>query len=323
MVFFATNEMTDFDTHGLMFMSNTPVQFDNSVMSRAMFYDSGSDTIFDKTLENDTNIIWCHFVTEFTSSGRTNIWGYQNDWLSFIDLDGNKVAGLYRGSSSSNSFSTRAQSATIVSSGEIGVSLTRTIWDVCVDMTGSNIVVSTYLNRVLTHTVTVAKGTRKNIKKVEWRPAGLRYNWINLCLSEFILSPTSTLGQRVATLLPNTNGSLTEMLGNVSDLLDAGDGLGLETNAPNQRHTWNPTAYGGPSKPIAALQVSLIAERSDGSPSVVAPFFRKSGLNYDGLNILVGANTKGRQIWTINPITGLPWTIADLTGLEIGLKSGA
>ena len=322
MVYFATNEMTDFDTHGLMTMASSPIQFDNALMSRAMFYNEGSDTLFDKMLDGDTNILWCHFVTHYQSDSSNGIWGYDNDWLRIFDLDGNRVAGIYRGGSTSNSFQTRAQSATIVASGALGVPAIRTVWDVCVDMTGSNIVVTTYLNGGLTHTVSVAKGTRKNIKRVEWRPGGLRFNWTNLCMSEFILSPTSTLGQQVATLLPNTDGGLTEMAGNVTDLGTSGDGLGLETNAPNQRHTWNPTAYGGPSKPIAAVQVSLAAERSGGSPSVIAPFFRKAGLNYDGLNIAVGAYTKGRQVWTVNPITGLPWTVSDLTGLEIGLKSG-
>lgn len=323
MVFFATNEMTDFDTYGLMAMQSTPVQFNSALMSRGMFFNSGSDGVVSKMLDGDTNILWCHFVTHYETGGSTGIWSYDDDWLRVFDLAGNRVAGLYRGGSGSNSFATRAHSATIVASGSLGVATTRTVWDVCVDMTGSNIVVTTYLNGVLTHTVSVAKGTRTNIKRVEWRPGGLRYNWTNICMSEFILSATSTLGQQVATLLPNTDGGLTEMVGNVTDLRTSGDGLGLETNAPSQRHTWNPTVYGGPSKPIAAVQVSLAAERSGGSPSVIAPFFRKAGLNYDGNNIAVGAYTRGRQVWTVNPITGLPWTISDLTGLEIGLKSGA
>lgn len=322
MIYFATNEMTDFDTFGNMNMESTPVQFDAALMTRAMYTTSYSDTLIDKTLETDTNILWCHFVTHYQSGGSTGIWSYDNDWLRIFDLAGNRVAGIFRGSSGSNAYQTRAQSATIVASGALTVPTGRTVWDVCVNMTGSNIVVTTYLNGVLTHTVSVAKGTRTNIKRVEWRPAGIRYNWTNLCMSEFILSNTSTLGQQVATLLPNTNGGLTEMTGNVTDLGTSGDGLGLETNAPNQRHTWNPTVYGGPSKPIAAVQVSLAAERSGGSPSVIAPFFRKAGLNYDGINVAVGAYTRGRQVWEINPITGLPWTISDLTGLEIGLKSG-
>ena len=195
--------------------------------------------------------------------------------------------------------------------------------DIHIKFTATHMEIQYFYNGILVESFNTTKGTKTGIKRIVMTPA-YHYNApATVVISEMMILTTSTLGLRLASLDVASQGDLTGMVGDVMDLNTFGDGLGLVTNAPNQRRSWNPTAYGGAARPISAVVQTMVAERAGGSPSVLAAFIRKDGLNYDGSNKAIDSYTQAMQVWETNPINGLPWDTDDLAGLQFGVKSGA
>lgn len=194
--------------------------------------------------------------------------------------------------------------------------------DIHIKFTATHMEIQYFQNGTLVESFNTPKGTKTGIKRIVMTPA-CHYNAPStVVISEMMTLTTSTLGLRLASLDVASQGDLTGMVGDVMDLNTFGDGLGLVTNAPNQRRSWNPTAYGGAARPISAVVQTMVAERAGGSPSVLAAFIRKDGLNYDGSNKAIGSYTRAMQVWETNPMNGLPWDTDDLAGLQFGVKSG-
>jgi hypothetical protein len=78
---------------------------------------------------------------------------------------------------------------------------------------------------------------------------------------------------------------------------------------------------GLPSGSIFGLQASLLARKTDSGPRSIAPIIR-----FDGTTA-VGANYQPSfpdyiyqiQLFQTNPVTGLPWTIADVNAAQVGV----
>ena len=321
-ILFAGNRPADFELATGGMLTTTPGRFDAAYVPNAIFYTADVGDVLDFIFDTPQSVIWVHYVTRISATGG-NYHGYNEEWMRFYDTNGLRMGGLYRGGTISNANATRVQGDTTVLGLYNDVDTALVTWDVCFERTATDLICTQYKNGVSISTATAAFGTRTNIKRLQMIVQGMRYNLTGISFSEIIVANTSTLGMRLYALPPSTVGSLTDMVGDVSDLLTIGEGLGLTSDAPNERHTWNPAAYTGPTKDVAAVLVNFSAERVGGSPSTIASMLRKSGLNYDGANQEILTASRRQQIWHTNPITGLPWHSSDLSGLEFGLKSGA
>lgn len=84
--------------------------------------------------------------------------------------------------------------------------------------------------------------------------------------------------------------------------------------------TYLPT--GLPSGTIFGLQVGLRARKTDSGPRLLAPVLRHAGADYVGLDKAPSfpSYTYLLQLYTTNPGTGSPFTIADVNALEAGPK---
>lgn len=84
--------------------------------------------------------------------------------------------------------------------------------------------------------------------------------------------------------------------------------------------TYLPT--GLPSGTIFGLQVNLYARKTDSGPRSIAPVLRHAGADYVGSNQAPSFGTYNYliQLYSLNPGTGVAWTIADVNAIEAGVK---
>lgn len=314
-VLFVANKVADIQGSSLVPATEG---FDASLMNEAI-----------KTVHRDANVnfklssevpeVWHHFRIKQNSTTPSQY--YSSEAYYLIDAGDRQVVRLVRGYNSYNLQLVVIGASTI--EGVFHPINDDVTVDVHVKVDATNIEAHLFVGGVLLETITVGKGTRTGINRFTMSPSQFFLHCSDVTLSEMMLLTTSTLGLRLASLDVLSQGDLTGMVGDVMDLNTFGDGLGLVSNAANQRRSWNPSAYGGPARPIAAVVQSMVAERAGGSPSVLAAFLRKDGLNYDGPNKAIGSYTKTIQVWETNPMNGLPWDMDDLIGIQFGVKSGA
>lgn len=144
--------------------------------------------------------------------------------------------------------------------------------------------------------------------------------------SEFIVTGggESTLGWRLASMLANSDGHLTEWNGDFANLATVDTTTGIYTDQPNKRHTGLFSAYNGAANPLgirALVQVGRYIESNSG--------LTLQGMMYD----IAGASpittfdanfTDGSRVitvWDTNPVTAVDWVPADFTNFEGGFKS--
>lgn len=99
--------------------------------------------------------------------------------------------------------------------------------------------------------------------------------------------------------------------GDTSYLFTATQGL-------QETETFSPT--GLPTGSIFGLQISLYARKTDAGPRVIAPVLRQGITDAIGQNRQPGLTYVYQiQLFQLNPVTGLAWTIADVNALEAGV----
>ncbi len=142
--------------------------------------------------------------------------------------------------------------------------------------------------------------------------------------SEVIITDDEpTLGWRLSTLTPNTNGNYNEWAGDVAGVQGVADGQSISSDTPNERQSWTLSTYGGPatSSGVRAVVNKIIASDGAGSgPSNITPFTRHGSTDHDGTAYSPDGLAK-MVILDDDPDTGLTWDTADLATLEVGVKS--
>lgn len=76
-----------------------------------------------------------------------------------------------------------------------------------------------------------------------------------------------------------------------------------------------------PSGAVYGIQTNLFVAKSDSGTRTVCAVVRSGGTDYDGTGFVPSTSFGFRsEIRQVNPATGLPWTVADLNALEVGMK---
>ena len=312
----------DLDASGSLAEVNTANTFDSLYGVNSMYGPGEADymRLIDPGNHSD---VWFHF--RYYSVGSGNYGGTANALVIF-DTNGTPLFTMAK----TTSLGANVTPVVLGTSNVTGVGvtlLTTTIYfiDIQVVVSGSTTTVSIYINGTLNQTLTNSNnGGRLNPKGIELYPNRFRYgSGLFGYVSEFFLSTTMTIGQRLASLRVDSNGSLTGFTGTITDLNTIDASTGMVSDTPGQRHTWNPTAYGGPSKSVAAVVASMRAEWASGTPSKVAQFLRIGSANYDGSDVTIGTMTMAQEIWHTNPATSAVWATSDLASLQVGMKSAA
>ena len=144
-----------------------------------------------------------------------------------------------------------------------------------------------------------------------------------------VTNAVPTVGMELATLVPSATGNYSQFTNNYTNIDDEGYNASdtISTAATGQRESWvfsSPTFNLG-NKVIYGVVLNTVAQTDTGNViSDFRPFLRISGVDYDAATNL-GANNAAPNsfvsVFTQNPQATAPWTAANLSGLEAGIRS--
>lgn len=200
--------------------------------------------------------------------------------------------------------------------------------DVKVEIVGSDITLSLYMNEVL---VSTATGSRPG---GSGKPRGFLFEWWPMrrttttsttsYIAHFaVLDGVSTLGRRFARLRPAAAGEYEQWTGDPANLGGGGIMNAIIATAPGQRTSFT---LAGPTLPAHTAIAGLhLAGRASGGSSVpqIAPFVRIDSVDYDGDLEPISTDVSFYCLTLEeNPETDSPWTEATLPD-EVGFLSGS
>lgn len=147
-------------------------------------------------------------------------------------------------------------------------------------------------------------------------------------MSEVIVSTTSTLGQRVATLPPTATGTTSAWTGTFADVdeSDINDSDFISSGTPSQVTTFgmadlSATAAG---YDVVAFVAAARARHGATGPQNLQLATRTHSTDYYSSNV-AGLTTSFAngfyEIWEDNPNTSVPWTTTEINAVEAGVKS--
>lgn len=142
--------------------------------------------------------------------------------------------------------------------------------------------------------------------------------------SEIIVTDNEpTIGLRLATMRPDSQGDDNDMTGSPLDL-NNNDGLTISTDTVGHRESWNLSAYNGPASPtsVRALVTKTRSRKGVTGPQSVRHYLRIGTTNYDAASTITPANNSPEMtVWDTNPATTSAWATSDFTGLQQGVEA--
>lgn len=264
--------------------------------------------------------------------GASDVWFHFRAWSSliyntgtstgakFLDESGAVLAEFRRVSSGSWPFA-RAHGDSVISgdSSPAMASGVGYIFDIHV-VIGEDIQIDVYRDSSLISTATAPNtGEKGPIRHVEL--SGLT-GTSTFQMSEFVLTEGfSTLGTRLARMEPVGDGTYSDMEGDYSDMISLDYDFGVVGRSPGERMSWTHRAYGGIAIEGGVLAVIGVVTTSKlpGTENNTAQFLRFNDTNYEGRALSNDAREQSWEVWTKNPITGLPWDTDDLADMEMGV----
>lgn len=193
---------------------------------------------------------------------------------------------------------------------------------------GADVTMTLYLDGVESRSATAANTAARSapVKMVmEHDDMVFTSGGDELYYSEIIITDNeSTIGWRLTSMVPDADGTHTDWLGDYSALLDYGDGASISTDVAGEKESWSLSDYAGPSSVTSIRAVVNQVQALSGAESPVTQvttFTRQDGVDTDVAT--AAANGKVLAAMDINPKTGLPWTLSDLVGIEMGVKATA
>ena len=279
-----------------------------------------------------TGDFWAHFRMHTLKD--TSATGTTHRFTSITDEAGALLVAI-DGVASASTWRVNAYGDTTVAGAAFPLAADTTLLvDVKVTVNSTNIIAEAYIGGVLASTATASNAVR--LKGQPYRFTldckGLSTSGLtasrNLYLSEFMFaSDESTVGLRLATLIPAAIGTYFDWTGGVAEISDGNLATAAVAAVSALKLSWLPSVYGGPASPTAIRAVVSRARASKGAggPRRLKHFLRNSTVNYSGTTALVGALGRDgtMQVWDGCPWDGLAWVTGDLTSMEAGIETAA
>lgn len=198
-------------------------------------------------------------------------------------------------------------------------------------LVGTSLTVEWYFDGVLaaTVTVTVAFMSGKLVTRCGWGGSANDSVSYRVWHSEMLVTSMDPRGYRVSTLIPNSLGTKDEWTGNYADIDDLGlpsDADSIYTDAINKIETFGLTNLSAVAQNMDVVAAVMAARGRRGvtGPQNIKPIIRSNATDYEGPTYPTPPpifSSLKKQVMENNPITGLPWTIAQIQDLEVGFKS--
>ncbi|WNL50654.1 hypothetical protein RPALISO_65 [Ruegeria phage RpAliso] len=201
-------------------------------------------------------------------------------------------------------------------------------YDIRIVATGDNSCeVYFYRNEVLRRRVTLNTALRPNAVQIQYQAADpdLASVWIQ---DVVVTDGIPTVGMELAVLVPSAVGNYDDFSNDYSSIDDLGydQTTVMSSTTIGDRESWffaDPEFNIG-DKVIYGVVMTTVAQLDlANNLNDFEPFLRMNATNYATVGI--GANEIAPNayvsVWTTNPATGAPWNMAELRGLEAGLRA--
>lgn len=266
--------------------------------------------------EASGDITWYHMMKIIDSQG-SNEDGFLD---RYYDAAGKEVARI---EVLNGEFAIMGLGTTNVTSNYIAPPTTKTRWDIKIDLSGSSLVVSLYVDGGASPTleVTVPTSNTGNPTQIHI----ISKDAEDCYTSELYVADYDTRNTRPVKQVPNATGNHSAWQGGFADLGDEKVGTGVVGNTAVDKLTMNLEAYPGPSSPagIKEVVVKMVGAKGATGPSNIRPMVRISSTDYfeANLNPTQEVPLAMYATWTQNPNTAAPWSVADLDTTEFGVEA--
>lgn len=153
----------------------------------------------------------------------------------------------------------------------------------------------------------------------------------SLYASQILVSDNFTLGAKVGSLVPTAAGTNTAWAGTYTDVVKTGfnDTTYIESTTAGEKETYAATDHVLPafSYLISGVWVNIRGKNGTADPTGITAAVRtggadfNTGYNYPNLtDVGFGPGISG---FSLNPDTGLAWTISEVNAAEVGVESVA
>ena len=147
--------------------------------------------------------------------------------------------------------------------------------------------------------------------------------------SEVVVADESTIGWRVATIVPNADGTTTgQWTGSFADVdeITASDADNLNSTVSNDVELMGATNLSTPAGALngykAVVAQARVKDDGGSSPLQFQFMVRTGGANYNSATIALSSSyTSEENLWLVNPGTTNPWTASEIDALELGVQS--
>ena len=205
---------------------------------------------------------------------------------------------------------------------------TNYVMDISLDISAGNYTMELYFGGALQATLTWASSLGRPTKAIfdfdDTASNNLETTWY--CSEVIVTDGESTIGWRLATLVPAADGFYTDWQGDYTGIKTLGDGQGISTDMLGAKQSWTfgtlPAGVSGSAAIRGVLHYVNAAPGTVSGLSSIVPLVRISGAGYDGPVFTVSG---GGDLVVVdqNPATGAAWTVAELANLEVGVKASS
>lgn len=322
--YFAANDLAAFAFSGSPTEVTTAGRFDASYCTKAM--QSNANTAFlqgvvliDPTTGSSVNLTtaWLH-VEIFTST--TNI---NTTAIELINSSGVVVARLFLSSSGQARLDYWNGAAFVT--GTLATAFTGTqkatfdLQLVC----GATGTFNLYFNNSSLISISGLNAAVTNVASFKLYGAALSY-------SQVLVSDVSTVGAKVSSLTPNSNGANTAWANDYTNLVKTGynDVTLVSTSTLGAKETYGATDATLPTNyVISSMWIAIRARLNSSSPVNAAPLVRISSTDYQGSYNFPGLSAAafGPSLagFAVDPSTSAAWGLTNLNAAELGFVSTA
>lgn len=190
----------------------------------------------------------------------------------------------------------------------------------------NGIEMNAYVNGVLSSTAIDTVGVGGHTVPVNWIWSHLDISTTSgdlVSYSEVIVSEESTIGLRLSQHKPNLQGFHTAWDNDFNSLLGDNE-LGI-SGGTGDKESFEVSDYAGPAGPtVKEVVIAAEALIPTVGPATLAGFTRVGGVDYAGPDMTPNDVEQSiLSLGTVNPVTSLPWTEAELNALEVGVEAKA
>lgn len=333
-IIFMGSEIDSFDVRGVNQRTTVVAgKFDADFCRSAIQHGGGADGAsgIGKSFAGGAEF-WFHFTASENAAGGSNdenffeVWDDLNSIRGLFVIDG--VNGTYKGQYWNGA------SYTVMSNGFTFIDDTPTVMDIHIKIHDTLGRFAIYIDGVLheefTGDTNLYAGGAVQVDGFNLKSSvgffQVAYNSA-MSFSEVIVADESTVGWRMATIVPTGVGATGAWTGLWSDVdeVTIDDTDFLESNTTAQVETMvasNLSATAGAMDPVA---VGVVARARKGSSGVqqIQMAVRTNALDFFSSTLPLDPGFDGSiwNIWELNPDTVAAWTTAEIDAIEIGVKS--